>query len=99
MLLASDRIVNLRAAGVSLVIDLRPPVPVVLHWGADLGALSESAKEALSATRGTAQLNNAPDEPREFSLLPTEFEGWSGVPAIAGHRAGAATTPVNDSCP
>jgi alpha-galactosidase len=91
--LASDRIVNLRAAGVSLVVDLRPPVPVVLHWGADLGPLSESAKEALSATRGTAQLDNAPDEPREFSLLPTEFEGWSGVPAIAGHRAGAATTP------
>jgi alpha-galactosidase len=89
----SDRIVNLRAAGVSLVVDLRPPVPVVLHWGADLGAVPDAALEALRATRSTAQLKSAPDEPREFSLLPTEFEGWSGVPAIAGHRGGLATTP------
>ena len=89
----SDRIVNLRAAGVSLVLDLRPPVPVVLHWGADLGTVPDSALEALRATRSTALLKSAPDDPREFSLLPTEFEGWSGVPAIAGHRGGTATTP------
>jgi len=88
-----DRIVHLRSAGVSLVVDLRPDVPVVLHWGVDLGALSESSLRVLAETGGTAQLHNAPDVARVFSLLPTEFEGWSGVPSIAGHRAGTATTP------
>jgi len=88
-----DRIVHLRADGVSLVVDLRPDVPVVLHWGSDLGPLSEPSLHVLADTGGAAQLRNAPDAPRVFSLLPTEVEGWSGVPALAGHRGGTATTP------
>ena len=88
-----DPIIHLRSAGVSLIVDLRPDVPVVLHWGADLGPVSGSALEVLAKTGGTAQLHSAPDAPRAFSLLPTEYEGWSGVPAISGHRAGTATTP------
>jgi alpha-galactosidase len=88
-----DRIVHLSAAGVSLVADLRPDVPVVLHWGAELGTLSDSALESLAETGETAWLQGSPDTPRVFSLLPSELEAWSGVPAIAGHRAGTATTP------
>jgi len=88
-----DRIVHLTAARVSLVVDLRPDVPVVLHWGAELGTLSDSALESLAETGGTAWLQGSPDTPRVFSLLPTELEAWSGIPAIAGHRAGNATTP------
>ncbi len=85
--------VVLRAAGVSLIVDADTPVPRVLHWGADPGPLDDRAIEALRLTSVAAKLNNSPDVPRQFSLWPTEHEGWSGTPAQSGHAAGTATTP------
>ena len=87
------RIVSLRAAGAALVVELTEPVPRVLHWGQDLGELSDADGAALSLTAEAAVLNNALDTPRRFTVWPTEAEGWSGVPAQQGHRAGTATTP------
>ncbi|WP_086782071.1 alpha-galactosidase [Crossiella equi] len=87
------RIVQLRAAGVSVVLDLRPEVPVLLHWGADLGALSEDGLTALADTSVPAVLNNALDAPRTLTVWPTEADGWSGTPGVTGHRAGRGTTP------
>ncbi|MET3566018.1 alpha-galactosidase [Leifsonia sp. 563] len=86
-------VLSLRAAGTSLVIDAAGRVPRVLHWGADLGPIDDAGAEALRATAGPALLNNSPDVPRTFSLLPTEFEGWAGTPAQEGHASGTATTP------
>ncbi|MFB4353743.1 alpha-galactosidase [Microbacterium sp. LS_15] len=88
-----DAVVALRAAGASLVIQLAAPIPRILHWGADLGEIDQATASALELTAGPAQLNNSPDVPRTFSALPTEFEGWSGTPAIAGNAQGRATTP------
>lgn len=87
-----DAAVHLRAAGVSLVIDLEAAVPRVLHWGADLGDDPET-DAALRLTSTPAILNNAPDVPRAFTVWPTEHDGWSGTPAQSGHAAGTATTP------
>ncbi|GAA3395749.1 alpha-galactosidase [Cryptosporangium minutisporangium] len=85
--------VHLRAAGVSLVLDVTGPVPSVLHWGADLGDLDAADLEALRATDLTEVPNNAPDDPRRLTLLPTERDMWSGTPGFAGHLAGSRTTP------
>lgn len=87
------RIVTLRAAGAALVVELGDPVPRVLHWGADLGDLSDADLAALSLTSEGAVLNNSIDTPRRFTVWPTEADGWSGSPAQQGHRAGTATTP------
>ena len=87
------RIVSLRAAGAALVVELTEPVPRVLHWGADLGELSDADGAALSLTAEAAVLNNSVDLPRRFTIWPTEADGWSGVPAQQGHRAGTGTTP------
>jgi alpha-galactosidase len=89
----TDELVHLRAAGVSLVIDASGSVPRVIHWGADLGPLDADGLHGLRLTASTAQLNNAPDEARVFSIWPTELEGWSGTPAQSGHASGTATTP------
>ncbi|TXN32474.1 alpha-galactosidase [Lacisediminihabitans profunda] len=89
----SDELIHLRAAGVSLVMDATGTVPRVIHWGGDLGPLDDAGLEGIRLTASTAQLNNAPDEPRVFSIWPTEFEGWSGTQALGGHLAGTATTP------
>ncbi|WP_326568689.1 alpha-galactosidase [Amycolatopsis rhabdoformis] len=91
--MSSPTVVGLRAAGTSFVVELGRPVPRVLHWGADLGDLSEVDAEALRLTSGAAVLNNAPDVPRAFSVWPTEAETWSGTPAVAGHVDGRAAVP------
>ena len=89
----ADTVVALRAAGAAFVLQISDPIPRVLHWGADLGDLSSATASALALTGGPAQLNNSPDIPRTFSALPTEYEGWSGTPALSGHAQGRATTP------
>jgi alpha-galactosidase len=86
-------IVQLRAAGVSVIVELTEPVPRILHWGKDLGELSDSGYAALRLTAVPAVLNNALDVPRTFSMWPTEAEGWAGTPAHQGHLDGAATSP------
>ncbi|MFJ4918916.1 alpha-galactosidase [Streptomyces sp. NPDC088725] len=87
------RTVHLRAAGVSFVVELSHPLPRILHWGADLGELTDEDTAALSLTAEGAVLNSSFDTPRQFTVWPTEAEGWSGTPAQLGHRGGAATTP------
>nr|WP_314843454.1 alpha-galactosidase [uncultured Microbacterium sp.] len=89
----ADTVVALRASGVSFVLELTSPIPRVLHWGADLGEIDAEAAATLALTAGPALLNNSPDVPRVFSAMPTEFEGWSGTPAISGNAQGRATTP------
>ena len=89
----SDVPVHLRAAGVSLVVDAGPPVPRILHWGADLGEMTHPDLLALQACDEAAVLNNSPDVPRVFTLWPLERDGWSGAPALSGHRDGRSTTP------
>ncbi|GAA2230170.1 alpha-galactosidase [Promicromonospora sukumoe] len=83
----------LRAAGVSLVLDLVGAVPQVLHWGEDLGELGPEGVGALRATGVTARVANSPETPRALTLLPVERDAWSGLPGIEGHRGGTATTP------
>ncbi|MFG1921890.1 alpha-galactosidase [Cryptosporangium sp. NPDC048952] len=83
----------LRAAGVSLVLDLNGPVPAVLHWGADLGELDGPDLDALRLTGVLEVPHNSPDDPRRLSLLPFERDMWSGTPGYAGHLAGTRTTP------
>ncbi|WP_329454649.1 alpha-galactosidase [Streptomyces sp. NBC_01497] len=87
------RIAHLRAAGVSFVVELGDPLPRVLHWGADLGELTDGELAALSMTADGVVLNSAPDMPRTFTVWPTEFDGWNGTPAHEGHRGGVGTTP------
>ncbi|GLW32571.1 alpha-galactosidase [Actinoplanes regularis] len=72
---------HLRAAGVSLVLNARG---VVLHWGADLGDLPTAFAESQVPAIPPSSI----DVPLRLSLLPTAGEGWSGRPALAGHRAG-----------
>ncbi|GAB3454919.1 alpha-galactosidase [Kineococcus endophyticus] len=87
----AGRTLHLRAAGVSLVVDVpTTSVPVVVHWGADLGDLSERQLDDLVASGRPARSNNDLDVPQPARLLPETSWGWSGRPGLSGHRAGAA---------
>jgi alpha-galactosidase len=78
---------HLRAAGVSLALDLSgPTLPRVLHWGADLG---ESVD--LPALRTTSQrqpIGNSVDGPVDVAVLPEQSAGWLGTPGLVGNRGG-----------
>ncbi len=80
-------LVHLRRAGVSVLIDARGPgQPRLLHWGADLGPLSEP--ELAAAARGL--IPPVPqaviDEPLQHGLLPERALGYRGRPGLSGFR-------------
>ncbi|KQX70008.1 alpha-galactosidase [Angustibacter sp. Root456] len=90
-------LVHLRAAGTSLLLDAGGPgLPRVLHWGADLGELplDDDQATAVRAAVVPATPRSALDQPMALSVLPTEADGWSGAPGVAGHRDGAGAHPV-----
>ena len=85
---------HLRAAGTSFVLDARGTgVPVIVHWGADLGALSTAALESLADSQVPAVGPSSIDSPLRQSILPVMADGWSGRPGIAGHFEGSTTRP------
>ncbi|TDD52100.1 alpha-galactosidase [Kribbella antibiotica] len=87
--MSNIEVLQLRAAGVSLVLDCSgPALPSVLHWGADLGELSERALLELRRGAGAAQDGNGLDENRPIAIVPEYSAGWFGLPGLNGHRDG-----------
>ncbi|GAA2684849.1 MULTISPECIES: alpha-galactosidase [Actinosynnema] len=79
---------HLRAAGVSLVLDLTGgTLPRVLHWGADLGP--DPDLESLRLLSLRQPIGNSVDGHVEVSVLPEQSAGWLGTPGLVGHREGA----------
>ena len=73
---------HLRAAGVSLVLDARgPSLPRVLHWGADLGDLSDADLASL-ATVALPPGPNAIEEKPVASVLPAVSYTHLTLPTI-----------------
>ena len=88
-------LLHLRAAGVSLVLDVRDGLlPAVLHWGHDLGDVSSAdlAAFAVAAVPGTVQ-NDLDDPARAVALLPEHAAGWNGRPGLTGSRSGQDWSP------
>ncbi len=86
-------VIHLRAAGVSFVLDTMAPIPRVLHWGTDLGALEPADLLALSAASSAANGDQQPDGGLRYTVAPSAADGWAGRPLLQGHRGGVATTP------
>jgi alpha-galactosidase len=81
-------VLHLRAGGVSLVLDARAeagaPLPVVLHWGADLGPLADD--DGLAEALVPSAAHSAVDRPVRRRLLPMPADGWRLRPGLAGAR-------------
>ncbi len=83
-------LLHLRSAGTSLVLDCTGPrLPCVMHWGEDLGELSEADLAALVRAETPQIASNTVDIVVPVSLLPEHSAGWLGTPGLTGHRAGA----------
>ncbi|HEY3001918.1 MAG TPA: glycoside hydrolase family 36 N-terminal domain-containing protein, partial [Kribbellaceae bacterium] len=82
-------LVQLRAAGVGVVLDLRGDrLPRVVHWGPDLGDLGPDDLVAVADAGAPAATPNSLDEPQPVGLLPEHADGWFGRPGLTGHRSG-----------
>ncbi|MZE77456.1 hypothetical protein GTY57_10680, partial [Streptomyces sp. SID5475] len=80
---------HLRAAGVSLVIDLSgSTLPRVLHWGPCLGEPTGPQLDALRLARRCQPIGFSVDGPVEVAVLPEQSAGWLGTPGLSGHRGG-----------
>jgi alpha-galactosidase len=89
-------VVHLRAGGVSLVLatggGADAPLPVVLHWGPDLGERVDG--DALAEALVPAAAHSAVDRPVRRRLLPMPADGWRLRPGLSGARAdGGGFTP------
>jgi alpha-galactosidase len=80
--------IHLRAGGVSMVLDARAgvgePLPVVLHWGPDLGEALDG--DALAEALVPPAAHSAVDRPVRRRLLPMPADGWRLRPGLAGAR-------------
>ncbi|MCE6996482.1 alpha-galactosidase [Saccharothrix sp. S26] len=89
----ADRIVHLRADGVSLVLRCEGSrLPHVLHWGVDLGP--DADVEALASVSVPAVVPNATDEPAAVAVIPEHATAWPGAPGLRGHRDGRDWSPL-----
>lgn len=94
MAAAADRIVLIRAAGASLLIDARgADLPEMVHWGADLGDLGAEALLAACTATVPAVPSNTLDAPRRIAVLPQHATGYPGLAAMSGSRAGRGWAP------
>ncbi|TWD82301.1 alpha-galactosidase [Kribbella amoyensis] len=87
--MSNIKVLQLRAGGVSLVLDCSgPALPSVLHWGADLGELTEPALLELRRGAGAVQAGNGLDDNQPVAIIPEYSAGWFGLPGLSGHRDG-----------
>lgn len=82
-----SHLLHLRASGVSVLIDLQQgKLPAIVHWGEDLGELTETDAKLLSlGSLETFSINNQ-DEPVRVNILATHEAGWYGRTGIEGSR-------------
>lgn len=90
----SARRIRLAANGVALILELPArSLPRVIHWGLDVGALTESELDGLQSATTPPNASNGLDHPRAVAVLPEAWAGWTGTPGLSGHRAGHAWSP------
>ena len=83
--------VHLTRGSVSVVLGRDDPgIPVLLHWGAALGDLDDAGLDALATARRPGVSRSSYDVPRRTGVVPDVTRGFSGTPALSGHRVGGS---------
>ncbi len=85
----------LRRAGVLVGLDVGGPhLPRVVHWGADLGELTDADFAALPDGGYQPPTPETRDADVPLTLSPSRAHGWAGWPGLTGHRDGQASQPL-----
>jgi alpha-galactosidase len=92
---APGSLTSLRSDGVGVVLDSRDGgLPVVVHWGADLGDPPEEILEDLALGARGPVTDSSIDVPDRPTVIPTPAEGWIGAPGVIGSRGGRDFSPL-----
>ncbi len=92
--LVNTDVIHLRRGGTSVVLGCTSqssgsaPLPVVLWWGEDLGALADAELADMATAALPQRVSGGLDRPAPLTLLPQESSGWLGTPGLTGHRRG-----------
>ncbi|MFJ6678178.1 alpha-galactosidase [Microbacterium sp. NPDC091382] len=82
-------VVHLRSGGTSVVVDLEPgSVPVIVHWGADLGDAAHDTLVSLATASRLQRISGGLDRTVRLGVVGTAASGWAGTPTLEGHRDG-----------
>ncbi|TFC58992.1 alpha-galactosidase [Cryobacterium sp. TMB1-7] len=88
-------VVHLRNGGTSVLVDTSgPALPVIVHWGADLGSPDAADLDAIVLATLPQRVSGGLDVPARLGLLPQETTGWQGTPGLTGSRAGRFFSPA-----
>ncbi|MFC7403714.1 alpha-galactosidase [Georgenia alba] len=80
---------HLRGGGTSLLLDCAGDrLPRVLHWGADLGELTDEDVDQLRLALRQPPRAAGTDGEVPLALLAEQSSGWMGTPGLTGHRGG-----------
>ncbi|GAB3231054.1 alpha-galactosidase [Glycomyces halotolerans] len=83
----TDTWTHLRRDGVSLILaSPRSGLPAVIHWGRDLGPLSEGDLAALDRATSRQTRPGTLDAAWRLPVVPQESDGWSGRPGLLATR-------------
>jgi alpha-galactosidase len=69
-------------------------VPTVVHWGADLGELSESELAVVADSAIPAVGPSSVDVPMKPSVVPLLADGWNGQPGLDGFHLRGSSNPA-----
>jgi alpha-galactosidase len=87
--------VHLRRGGTSVVLDTASAgLPTIVHWGEDLGELTESDLQSLVVASLPQRVSGGLDVPARLTLLPQDAFGWQGTPGLSGSRRGQSFSPA-----
>mgnify|MGYP001040106847 CR=1 FL=1 len=80
---------HLRAAGTSVVLDLvSADQPIIVHWGRDLGPLSDVELADLARAAAPQRVSGGLDATARLTVLPQASGGWLTTPGLLGDRDG-----------
>ncbi|MFK5635802.1 alpha-galactosidase [Ornithinimicrobium sp. LYQ103] len=89
------RHLHLRAAGTSVALELSGGLlPVVRHWGSDLGPLGDDDLAGLALAAGAARGDSPFDVADRVSVVPEHALAWIGRPGVEGSRSGRDWSPA-----
>jgi len=88
------RAVHLRADGTGIVLAVEEErLPATVHWGADLGPISDAELDTLVAATDPPAPHSGLDEAHRPRLLPESSRGFAGTPGVQGFRVGERPGP------
>ncbi|WP_082499052.1 MULTISPECIES: alpha-galactosidase [unclassified Rathayibacter] len=89
----SPRVIHFVTDDVSVLLTQSgEDLPVLAHWGAPIRASDDELLD-YTGTPLRPGIDGDSDMPYEPTVLPEHTYGWSGLPGLRTHRAGAAWSP------